>query len=131
MSLKDDMDFRKQLERSPNVYAEVCRVMNAARALADLCDNKILHSEALTHIVRGTEPNCPYIADYRDEYEAYHIRDMFCYIDDKDICDAVYDSFYESKRAKNLVYVYNHINDSGRRARVRVLTRMLWYKLIK
>ena len=55
---------------------------------------------------------------------------MFCYIADKEVCNAVYDSYYDSKKQTHLIYVYNSIQDEPRRARVRVLTRMLWYTLI-
>lgn len=65
-----------------------------------------------------------------DEYESKYIKELFMYIDDKDIKDAVYDSFYDSKLKKNLVYVYNNISDVHKKARVRILTRMLWYNLI-
>ena len=65
-----------------------------------------------------------------DEYESKYIKELFMYIDDKDIKDAVYDSFYDSKLKKNLVYVYNNISDAYKKARVRILTRMLWYNLI-
>lgn len=62
-----------------------------------------------------------------DEYESRYIKEMFAYIDDKDIKDAVYDSFYDSKKNKNLIFIYNDIDDESRRARVRILTRILWF----
>lgn len=131
MSFEHDIPFRKELEQSSNVYEVVRNVMDSARELSTRCDNKILHSQAITHVINGTKPDDWISIDFDDEYEAYQIREMFCYIDDKDICDAVYDSFYKSKKSKNLVYVYNDIVDINRQARVRVLTRMLWYKLVK
>lgn len=131
MGFGDDIYFRKKLEQSDNVYSEVVRVMRSAREIATLCDGKILHSEAITHVVNGTEPAHVFVSDFRDEYEAYHIRELFCYIDDKEVCDAVYDSFYVSKKKRNLTYIYNHIKDDSRKTRVRVLTRILWFKLIK
>lgn len=131
MGFGKDIAFRKHLEQSDNVYSEVVNVMKSARNIATSCNNKILHSEAISHVVNGTEPAQVFVENFRDEYEAYHIREMFCYIDDKEVCDAVYDSFYISKHKRNLTYRYNHIKDAPRKARVRVLTRMLWYKLIK
>lgn len=132
MSLDLDTAYRKQLEHCDNIYVEVKHVMNAARQLATECDNRILHSQAISSVIRGDsiEP-MSHIHEVQDEYEARYIRDVFCYIADKELCDAIYDSFYDSKKHKHLIYVYNSINDEPRKARVRVLTRMLWYALIK
>lgn len=132
MSLEQDAEFRRYLEHCDNIYIEVKKIMEEARQLAHDCDNNILHSQALTSVVRGEEVDYkPPVSDAQEEYEAQQIREMFCYIDDKQVCDCVYDSFYESKKAKHLIYVYNSIEDEPRKARVRVLTRMLWYTLIK
>lgn len=129
MSIKDDEEFRRKLEKASNIYAEVRNIANSARILSAEYDNKILHSEAITHVIHGTEPDRQYIENYRDEYEAHQIREMFCYIDDKEICNAVYDSFYASKSRKNLIFIYNGIDSPDKQTRVRILTRMLWYKL--
>lgn len=132
MSLEHDAEFRQQLEHCDNIYIEVQHIMKEARKLAASCGNNILHSQAISSVIRGGSIEyAPPVSNAQDEYEANHIRELFCYIDDKSICDAVYDSFYESKKAKHLIYVYNNIEDSSRKSRVRVLTRMLWYTLIK
>lgn len=68
--------------------------------------------------------------DVIDEYESKYIKEMFMYIDDKEIKDAVYDSFYDSKKNCNLIYVYNEITDENQKSRVRILTRMLWSNLV-
>ena len=75
----------------------------------------------------GAKPDNKY--RYADEYEATIIKEMFCYIDDIEVKNAVYDSFYLSKSHNNLIYEYNDITDLPRQARVRVLTRMLWHKV--
>jgi hypothetical protein len=54
---------------------------------------------------------------------------MFCSIEDVSVCNAVYDSFYASKEAGNLLYVYNNIENPYVQGRVRILTRILWDKL--
>lgn len=129
MSLKGDECFRRQLETSENPYEKVMNVVSKARDLSAQYNNKILHSEAITNIIHGTLPDIQYLSDLESEFESRYIRDVFCYIDDKELCDAVYDSFYASKKKNNLIYVYNSISEPNRRARIRVLTRMLWYKL--
>lgn len=131
MSLEQDAEYRRQLEHCDNIYVEVKKVMKTARQLSSECDNRILHSQAISSVIRGDAvEQMPHITEAQDEYEANHIKDMFCYIADKEVCDAVYDSFYDSKKHKHLIYVYNSIDDEPRKARVRVLTRMLWHTLI-
>ena len=105
----------------------VREVAKKARSLADEYDNNIFHSEALTFIMTGAKPDNKY--RYADEYEATIIKELFCYIDDIEVKNAVYDSFYLSKSHNNLIYEYNDISDPHRQARVRVLTRMIWYKV--
>lgn len=127
MSLQDDYKFRKFLETQPNKYGLVLTVAREAKELSEDYDDLILHSEAITHVVHGTKPRLKDIT--RWESEAFELKDMFCYIEDVDVCNAVYDSFYASKEAGNLVYKYNNITEPNNQARVRILMRMLWDRL--
>ena len=129
MSFKDDVNFRKFLETQPNKYELVLDVARDARKLSAEYDEELMHSKAITHTLHGTKPKMKEIC--RWESEAIKIKDIFCSIDDRDIRDAVYDSFYASKEANNLKYVYNDIREPYKQARVRILTRMLWYSLHK
>lgn len=129
MALKDDYKFRKFLETQTNPYKIVLDVARSAKKLAMEYEDIILHSEAITHELQGTKPILKKMD--RWESEATEIRDMFCSIEDTEICEAVYDSFYASKEAHNLKYIYNSITDMYRQARVRILTKMLWYSLCK
>ena len=81
MSLGDDFDFRRNLEYSSDQYNLVKQLQSKARKMAESYDNRILHSEAITHVVHDTIPDIGYV--YEDEYEAYQMKEMFCYIDDK------------------------------------------------
>lgn len=127
MGFNQDRDFLKQLESSPDRYGQVIGVAKKARSLADEYDNNIFHSEALSFVMTGAKPDNKY--RYANEYEATIIKEMFCYIDDIEVKNAVYDSFYASKSCNNLIYEYNDISNPSRQARVRVLTRMLWHKI--
>lgn len=129
MSFGDDIAFRKKLESSTTVYEDINKITKDARKLSSEMNHKLLHSDAITCVIHGTNPECEAWKDCDDEYEATVIRDMFCSIEDKEICDAVYDSYYDSKSANHLIYVYNDISDKSNQARVRILTRMLWYHL--
>ena len=56
MSLKEDEFFRRHLETVNNPYEEITRVISKARELSDKYNNKILHSEAITSVIHGTQP---------------------------------------------------------------------------
>ena len=127
MSFSKDREFRRQLEASPNPYNEIRKIAAQARALANDYDNEVSHSQALTHALHGTKPMMK--EQYHSEREAEIIRDFFCSIEDKEVCNAVYDSYYEGKAKRNLVYVYNDISDESRKARVRILVKMLLRKM--
>lgn len=127
MSLKDDYNFRKFLEVQDNKYGLILGVARQAKELSEDYDDLILHSEAITHTIHDTKPRLKDIT--RWESEAFEIKDMFCSIEDVSVCNAVYDSFYASKEAGNLLYVYNNIENPYVQGRVRILTRILWDKL--
>ena len=127
MSLKDDYNFRKFLEVQDNKYGLILGVARQAKELSEDYDDLILHSEAITHTIHGTKPRLKDIT--RWESEAFEIKDMFCSIEDVQVCNAVYDSFYASKEEGNLLYVYNNIENPYIQARVRILTRLLWDNL--
>ena len=124
MSLKDDYNFLKFLETQPNKYQLVLDVAREARVMANDYEDLVLHSEAITHSLHGTRPKLKNM--HRWESEASEIRDMFCSIEDKEVCDAVYDSFYASKELHRIVFIYDDVTDAPRKARVRILTRMLY-----
>ena len=121
--------FYGSLNNSTNLYSDIMSVVKSSKQLSGKC--RMLQSEAISSIISGAASHAEYdTSELIDEYESKYIKELFSYIDDKQIKDSVYDSFYESKRCKNLIYVYNDIDDEPRRARVRILTRKLWYELI-
>lgn len=122
--------FYKKLSNSSSIYADVMSISNQARELSKRSGESILHSEAISRVLKGDTSKIVFDDDVIDEYESKYIKEMFMYIDDKEIKDAVYDSFYDSKKNRNLIYVYNEITDENRKSRVRILTRMLWFNLV-
>lgn len=130
MQTDSDFDTRRAIELSSNAYSMVNDIVREARSIYEKSNYRILQSQAITHAVNHTQPDIYDITRTNDEYEAKAIKEAFCYIDDIEIKHAVYDSFYDSKKARELVFVYNDIADESRRTRVRVLTRMLYHKLL-
>ena len=124
-------EFYKKLNSSPRIYADILSVSKQAKDLAKRSGEAILHSEAISMVLKGETSNLISDDEVIDEYESKYIKEMFMYIDDKEIKDAVYDSFYDSKKNHNLIYQYNDIIEPDRQARVRILTRMLWFNLVQ
>ena len=125
------LDFYRKLNQSTSVFSDVLSVAKQARSLSEKSRNAIPHSEAISMVLKHDTKEVISDDSVIDEYESRYIKEMFSYIDDKDIKDAVYDSFYESKSNRNLLFIYNSIRDEHKQARVRILTRMLWHNLIR
>lgn len=130
MSLKEDAVFLDRLNSSDNIYGMVFTVSQQARKLAEDSGNALTHKEALTCASRGIEVDMSKFSEVND-FETRYIREQFCYIDDMDVKKSVMESFKQSKKAKSLRFVYIGITSKSKMARVRVLTRMFFYKLLK
>ena len=132
----DDKYLQKYINKcNGDRFAATMLVAKLARNLADKYDNLILHSEALTWVLTGERPmiiddngklNKSIISNNKS-----YMDDLLCSVDDDEVCDAVRDSISHSNTCQNLVYLYNEITEEPRRARVRVLTRMIWYQTHK
>ncbi len=130
MSLKDDAVFLDQMNQSSSVFEMVFNVSQQARKLAEDSGNVLTHKEALTYAARGIKVDMEQFSAVND-FETKYINEQFCYIDDHDIKKSVMESFRKSKKSKSLRFVYIGITSKSKMARVRVLTRMLYYKLLK
>lgn len=105
--------------------------MSDARKVSESTGYKLRHSQAITSVVQNIHPSTLLAADHQRDTtrEDEQIAELYCTVSDKSVCDAVYDSYFDSKDAGHLIYVYNNITDEHRRTRVRILTKMLWYML--
>lgn len=134
MWIKDTKYFEQLVDNCCNgsIYDAINHVATQARKHMKECreDNKyVLDSKALTWAVTGEKPTLldnDSIIHNRYIEKIDYMYDMFCCIEDKEICSAVEDSYYSSLKLNHLIYVYNSILDEPRKARVRVLTRMVW-----
>lgn len=130
MSLGDDFDFRQKLNNSTSIYELVNEVASKARKLAEDTDNVILHSESLSYICRELDIDMSQFKRLTD-YEERYIREQFCYIDDPAVKDSVRESFKRSKESGKLTFVYCDVASKSKRSRIRVITRMLYYTLVR
>jgi hypothetical protein len=130
MSLGDDFDFRQKLNNSTSIYELVNEVASKARKLAEDTDNVILHSESLSYICRELDIDLSQFKRLTD-YEERYLREQFCYIDDPAVKDSVRESFKRSKESGKLTFVYCDVASKSKRSRIRVITRMLYYTLVR
>lgn len=115
-----------------NVYKAVNLVAKLARQKAEATNNLVLHSEAISWVLTSETPQIlNEVSNPKDcaSYSTAYISDVLSYIDDIQVCDAVRTSLKHSKKEHHLIYLYRDVSDEHRRARVRVLTRMIWYNL--
>lgn len=130
MSLGEDFDFRQKLNNSASIYELVNEVASKARKLAEDTDNVILHSESLSYICRELDIDMSQFKRLTD-YEERYLREQFCYIDDPAVKDSVRESFKRSKESGKLTFVYCDVASKSKRSRIRVITRMLYYTLVR
>lgn len=130
----DNEYLQKYIDKcNGNVFEATMMVAGLARSLANKYDNRILHSEALTWILTGERPD---IIDGHGNikqirHRISYLDDILCEVDDEEVCEAVRQSISQSNYQQNLVYLYNNITDDPRKARVRILCRMIWCKTHK
>jgi hypothetical protein len=130
LSIGKDCDFRKYVEEnSLNPFAVVKQIAAEARRRTETDDHSYTYAQAITWVVQGKEPLYRGSNKTRKSYEEQEVNEQLNYIDDEEVCIAVRHSFKLSMSKRNLVYVYGKIKDEPRKARVRVTTRILWYKL--
>lgn len=132
MPLNDLDKFQKLEQQLGSSYAAVNYISSEARKLASKYDNLILHSEAIDWIITGEKPKI--LSDIgklctRPNYVKSYIDEVLCYIYDINVCESVRHSINASRSSNHLIYVYKDVPDRSRQARVRVLTRMIWYDL--
>ena len=92
-----------------------------------------LDSQAISIALTGLLPED---IEYLNRIKTIQIRknsrvyDILNYVDDKDVCKSVKNSIHLSTTSKNLTYVYTSGLTDSQKSRIRVLTRIIWYKLL-
>lgn len=128
----DRHTYTELTDKVGNPYNAVSLIAAMARKLAEDNDNVISHSEALSWVLHGERPCLEsrrrYIQNVT-KHKISYIDDLLSGVDDNYVCDSVRRSVELSEKNRHLIYVYKDVDDEPRRARVRILTRMIWYDL--
>lgn len=118
-------EFQQIAKSFDSVYGATMYVAKSARRYAEDSHNLVLHSEAIDWVLTGEVPE---ILNQSHRRTISYIDDLLSQVSDASVRRSVRCSVYESMKNKYLVYKYIDVLDEPRRCRVRVLTRMIWYK---
>lgn len=123
-------EFDALADKIGSPFAAVNYIAQSARKKRQEVDNRILESEAITWAVTGIQPKLrkkiPKVADW---YNLSLIDEVLSYVDDEQVAISVRESYNESAKVHHLIYCYHKGLDESRKARVRILTRMIWYNI--
>lgn len=109
-------------------YAACMYLAKKARNEKTKLDNLISESEALTWALTNKMPKSYELRRTSKNALFSRVEDILNYVDDNEIREAAKQSFRDSVECEHLIYSYMKISDESRQSRVRVLTRMMFYK---
>lgn len=118
-----------------NEFVTVNFLVDLTRKIAAKYNYLLLDSEVISWVLTGEQP--PVLNKVRRLRKQERIRrnaliyDILNYVDDALVKTCVTESIKESIKFQNLVYIYTGVNEKPRQARIRILTRMIWYSLHK
>lgn len=130
---EDSKNFKAWVERcNGNVYKAVYELGQAAAKLVKDCNNKISNAEGISWVLNGHKPDYENRRSYWDTKKAIieeYIDTNLELIDDGQIIKCVRSSVWNSLDHRYLVYDYKDVDDESRRARIRILTNLIWYEI--
>lgn len=108
-------------------YPSIAYIAAEARKLRNSLNYDITESQAVSWVLTGVQPE-PHRIPMRDIRQAIdNMRDILSGIDNEFICESVEDSINISHAEHHLVYQYTDGLAESDKARVRILTRAIWY----
>lgn len=120
---------QKYCPQFSNYFTAVHKLAVNARSRAVACNNKILHSEAISWELTGEQPEILEVLDKVPRRKSSVIANMheaLSYVSDPGIVSAVKTSIQTSLETNHLIYVYNSVSEHEQ-ARIRVLVNLIWY----
>lgn len=132
MSLQDDKTkFLDFAEDCGNPYYAVNQINSWVRDILRKYDHHLLASEVISWVVRGHRPlsidkNTDELERHVKKIQKSNLEELLCYVDDEEVCNSVRMSYDCSIQNKELSFIYGDVLDEPRRARIRILMRILW-----
>lgn len=129
-------DFKRMKELSNQLGSPYAAAMYAAkqsRVLFDECHGVLKYGESVrcaivNELPEDLDKRLQTAKEIAERREFTHVDEILSDVDDKEIRDAVYNSYRLSINAHHLEYDYKDIEDENVQARIRILTRMCYLK---
>lgn len=116
-----------------NGYYAAMMLAKLARQLCSRYDNIITESEAISWLLSGAEPkhlqHRIWVRHWIRHRDVYFMKDVLASVEDKAVSQSVECSIRTSKQIRSLSFVYVCGCDKWQQARVRILTRWIWYNM--
>ena len=125
--LKKEFDNLADELGSP--YAAVNYVAREARKRMNSIEYPIQESEAISWVLTGEKPKAKGRKRISFDYYIHILDDILSEVDDIEVCKSVRESYAESLKVHHLIYCYHTDLDDARKARVRILSNMVWYNI--
>lgn len=131
--LNDNIKFDEYAKQHGSRFTATMLVAEQARYLAEKHHNVITHAQALHWVLSGETPeeinNQDTILKRRKFSSLMSAKEYLSNITDTEIKQSVLKSLWLSNKAGHLIYYYKEVYEPERQARIRILTRKLWYEL--
>ena len=125
-----DSKFNTYVQALGSNYAAILYICGVARRRMKRVNNCISESEAISWIITGVEPKYLHqkleYAETRKNLDIIYANDRLLYIDDIDVRESTRETILVSKKEKHLIYKYKDVLDESRKARVRILSNLIW-----
>lgn len=120
--------FNKLSSLLGSKYAATMYLAKKARTKQEELKFLITESEALTWALTHKLPPSFNIRISTKSRKLKDIEDILNYVEDDEVQTAARHSFRLSVKCSHLIYVYIKVTDESRQSRVRILTRIMFYK---
>lgn len=120
--------FSKLSELFDSKYEATMYLAKKARNKQQELRYLITESEALTFALTDDIPKTVEKRIMIKSSSLREIEDILNYVEDKEVQNAARTSFRKSVEIDHLIYQYKKITNESKQARVRILTRIMFYK---
>ena len=122
-------EFDQLAEALGSTFAAVNFIAKLAREKREQSNYSLLESEAISWVLTGKEPPKNRYPKSDILHHVFEISDLLSEIDDEEVAESVWQSYEISLKEHHLIYQYQEGMCEGQKARVRILSRMIWYNI--
>ena len=128
-----DSNFTKFEKALGSKFAAIVYVSKLARHRAMSVNNCITESQAISWVITGVKPlrvdEYMHEKELREKADLDYAEDRLLSVEDLQVRQAVHDTIIASKEIGHLIYSYSQVYDESRKARVRILSNMIWSEM--